>query len=172
MPGIVRPGDPSLIGQPLDFVGLNYYSRHRVRAAGPVEPDPEAEYTDMGWEVHAPSLRRVLDRMHRDYHLPPVYITENGAAFRDQRSADGAIHDERRQAYLRAHIVQIHLARQDGVDVRGYFAWSLLDNFEWAYGYSKRFGLAYVDYATQERVIKDSGRWYSGANRAHAVEAA
>ncbi len=169
MPGIVRPGDPSLIGQPLDFVGLNYYSRHRVRAAGPAEPDPEAEYTDMGWEVHAPSLRRVLNRIHRDYPLPPVYITENGAAFVDRIADDGTIRDERRQQYLRSHIAEVHQALHDGIDLRGYFVWSLLDNFEWAHGYAKRFGLIHVDHRTQERRIKQSGEWYAQLIQANAV---
>jgi beta-glucosidase len=165
----VHPGDPALIGQPLDFLGLNFYSRYRVRAGGAAPPAPGAEYTDMGWEVHAPSLRRVLDRMHRDYRLPPVYITENGAAFQDEVAPDGTIRDVRRIEYLRQHIAQAGLAMQDGVDLRGYFAWSLLDNFEWAFGYSKRFGLIHVDYRTQERRIKQSGEWYARLIRTNVI---
>jgi beta-glucosidase len=167
---VVQPGDRALIGQPLDFLGVNFYSRYRVRADGAADPAPDAEYTDMGWEVHAPSLRRVLNRMHHDYRLPPVYVTENGAAFRDEASPDGTIPDRRRLDYLRQHIAQAGLALQDGVDLRGYFAWSLLDNFEWAHGYSKRFGIIHVDHATQRRVIKDSGEWYARLIRSNALE--
>jgi beta-glucosidase len=114
----------------------------------------------MGWEVCAPALRRLLNRLNTDYSMPPIYITENGAAFEDQLSPDGQIHDKQRLDYLRQHILQVGLARQDGVDVRGYFAWSLLDNFEWAHGYSKRFGIVRVDYDTQQRTLKDSAYWY------------
>ena len=167
---VVQPGDRALIGQPLDFLGVNFYSRHRVRADGVADPAPDAECTDMGWEVHAPSLRRVLNRMHHDYRLPPVYVTENGAAFHDEAAQDGTIPDRRRLDYLRQHIVQAGLALQDGVDLRGYFAWSLLDNFEWAHGYSKRFGIIHVDHATQRRVIKDSGEWYARLIRSNALE--
>jgi beta-glucosidase len=115
----------------------------------------------MGWEVCAPALRRLLNKINNEYNLPPIYITENGAAFKDEVSPDGKIHDERRLDYLRQHFIQTCLAMQDGVDVRGYFVWSLLDNFEWAHGYTKRFGLIRVDYDTQERILKDSGEWYS-----------
>jgi beta-glucosidase len=114
----------------------------------------------MGWEVHPPSLRAVLNRIQRDYRLPPVYVTENGAAFRDELSPDGTVHDPRRVDYLRQHIGQIWLAMQDGLDIRGYFVWSLLDNFEWTYGYAKRFGIVRVDFETQQRTLKQSAVWY------------
>jgi beta-glucosidase len=122
---------------------------------------PESEYTEMGWEVHAPGLRRLLNTVHQRYPATPLYIIENGAAFADEISADGAVRDPRRESYLRDHIAVVREAILDGVDVRGYFVWSLLDNFEWAYGYSKRFGITYVDYATQRRILKDSGKWYA-----------
>ena len=154
-------GDLALISQRLDFLGLNYYSRHLVSAQGIIDRVPGSEYTEMGWEVHPPGLRRLLNRVNNDYNLPPIFITENGAAFKDEVTSDGAIHDERRLEYIRQHLIQVYLAIQDGVDVRGYFAWSLLDNFEWAHGYTKRFGIVRVDYETQERTIKDSGQWYS-----------
>ncbi len=157
----VQGDDFSLITQPLDFLGINTYSRHVVEGDRLIARVPGSEYTEMGWEVHAPGLRRLLARLHHDYRLPPVYITENGAAFKDEVGADGAVHDLRRLNYLREHITQLKLAMEDGVDVRGYFAWSLLDNFEWGYGYSKRFGLVYVDFNTQQRIVKDSGRWYA-----------
>jgi beta-glucosidase len=125
-----------------------------------IEPVPGSEYTDMGWEVCAPALRRLLNRINHDYRLPAIYITENGAAYLDEFSNDGKIHDLHRIEYLRQHLIQTLLAMQDGVDVRGYFAWSLLDNFEWGNGYTKRFGLIRVDYESQKRTIKDSGEWF------------
>ena len=115
----------------------------------------------MGWEVHGPGLRRLLTTLQQRYPLPPVYIIENGAAFEDVLTPDGQVHDPRRINYLRDYITAVREAMHAGVDVRGYFVWSLLDNFEWAFGYSKRFGIIYVDYPTQRRVIKDSGHWYA-----------
>ncbi len=166
----VRPGDLALIAQKLDFFGLNNYSRRVVGAQGHVHPVPGSEYTEMGWEVCAPALRRLLNKLNHNYTLPPIYITENGAAFKDVVSPDGKVHDERRLDYLRQHILQVRLAMQDGVDVRGYFVWSLLDNFEWAYGYTKRFGIIRVDYETQQRIVKDSGEWYSQVIANNAVD--
>jgi beta-glucosidase len=156
----IQDGDMALISQRLDYLGINFYSRGLVGATGQISPVPGSEYTEMGWEVCAPALRRMLNRMNKDYHLPPVYITENGAAFKDEVSADGKIHDERRLDYLRQHFIQTRLAMQDGVDVRGYFVWSLLDNFEWGHGFTKRFGIVGVDYGTLKRTVKDSGEWY------------
>jgi beta-glucosidase len=164
-----KDGDLALISQKLDFLGLNYYSRNLVSAKGTINPVPGAEYTEMGWEVCAPALRRLLNKINAEYSLPPIYITENGAAFKDQVTADGKVHDERRLDYLRQHFIQTHLAIQDGVDVRGYFVWSLLDNFEWAHGYTKRFGLVHVDFDTQERMIKDSGEWYRSVTASNEV---
>ncbi len=166
----IRSGDMALIAQELDYVGINFYSRNLVGAEGNVNPVPGAEYTEMGWEVCASALRRLLNRINRDYRLPPIYITENGAAFKDEVSADGKVHDPRRLDYLKNHFIQTRLAMQDGVDVRGYFVWSLLDNFEWGHGYSKRFGIVRVNYETQERVVKDSGEWYARVIAANAVE--
>jgi beta-glucosidase len=166
----VQAGDLALIAQQLDFLGVNYYSRAAIGAQGYVSSVPGSDYTDMGWEVCAPALRRLLKRIHAEYRLPPIYITENGAAFPDEVSADGHIHDSRRVHYLRDHFIQTRLAMQDGVDVRGYFVWSLLDNFEWARGYGKRFGLVRVDFDTQQRTIKDSGAWYADVIRGNAVE--
>ena len=157
----VRPGDMALIAQPLDFLGINYYSRNLMEDGSKVKPVPGSDYTEMGWEIHAPALGRLLVQINRDYRLPPIYITENGAAFKDAVSADGQVHDPRRLSYLREHLAEVQAAIESGVDVRGYYAWSLLDNFEWAHGYSKRFGLTYVDYATQQRIVKDSGQWYA-----------
>jgi beta-glucosidase len=122
----------------------------------------------MGWEIHPQGRHDVLVRLHREYDPPPVYVTENGAAFADA-PAGGEVHDPDRIAYLDAHFRAAARAIADGVDLRGYFVWSLLDNFEWALGYSKRFGLVYVDYATQERIPKDSARWYAEVARRNGV---
>lgn len=158
----IRPGDMELISQRLDFLGVNYYSRNLINQDGVISPVPGSEYTAMDWEVCAPSLRRLLNRINSDYALPPIYITENGAAFPDMVDPDGKVHDKRRLKYLRNHFIQTRLAMQDGVDVRGYFVWSLLDNFEWGQGYSKRFGIIFVDYDTLKRTVKESGDWYAG----------
>jgi beta-glucosidase len=112
-----------------------------------------------------------LNTLHQRYPATPLYIIENGAAFVDEIGADGEVHDPRRVNYLRTHIGAVREAIQDGVDVRGYFAWSLLDNFEWALGYSKRFGLIYVDYSTQRRIVKDSGQWYAQVIARNGIEA-
>jgi beta-glucosidase len=115
----------------------------------------------MGWEIHAPAFGRLLRRLQRDYKLPPIYITENGIALRDTISPDGHVHDPDRIKYLRDHFNEIKQAIDDGVDVRGYFLWTLIDNFEWSFGTSKRFGIVYVDFETQQRIVKDSGEWYA-----------
>jgi len=162
----------ALITQKMDFIGLNSYSRNVVNARGKIKRIPGSEYTEMDWEVCAPALRRLLNKMHRDYDLPPLYITENGAAFKDTLSSDGKVHDARRLEYLRNHFIQARLAMQDGVDVRGFFVWSLLDNFEWGHGYSKRFGVVHVDFETQKRTVKDSGEWYARVITSNAVEEA
>ncbi len=158
----LQPGDMRLIAQPLDWLGVNSYSRQLFDRNGQrLSRVPDAEYTEMGWEVHGPGLGRLLTTLHRRYPLPPLYIIENGAAFKDKLTPDGCVHDPRRINYLREYLTALREALHEGVDVRGYFVWSLLDNFEWAYGYSKRFGVIYVDYPTQRRVIKDSGHWYA-----------
>jgi beta-glucosidase len=166
---VTEPNDLALISQPLDFLGVNFYFRQVVDAARRIVRPPDAEYTEMGWEVHAPSLRELLVRLQREYHAPPLYLVENGAAFKDEIDADGRVHDPRRLNYLREHITQARLAMEDGVDLRGYFVWSLMDNFEWAYGYSKRFGIVYVDYATQRRIPKDSAQWYTQVIAQNAI---
>jgi len=160
--------DFALIRQPLDYVGINYYTRS-VTGAGDswpqrtrVERKPLGTYTETGWEVFPQGLTDLLLWFKRTYGDLPVYITENGAAFFDPPVADGGrVRDPLRMDYLRRHLVAIHDAIEAGVDVRGYMAWSLLDNLEWSLGYSKRFGIVHVNYATQERTPKDSARWYS-----------
>jgi beta-glucosidase len=162
----VLPGDMAQIARQLDFWGINYYARHVV---GAPERVPGSEYTEMGWEVHAPALERMLVRLAREYQLPPIFITENGAAFPDEYKGDGVVHDPRRTAYLYTHLEALARAMAQGVNVRGYFAWSLMDNFEWAWGYTKRFGVVYVDYATQTRVLKDSAKWYAQTIAEHSL---
>jgi len=155
----IAPGDLVDIKQPHDFVGINYYTRGvAVSDLSAAAHKPTGEVTDMGWEVYPQGLTELLCRLHADYPMPPVYITENGAAFVDVPTGD-RVHDEARVRYLRSHISAVADARDRGVDVRGYFVWSFLDNFEWASGYSKRFGIVRVEYATQRRMLKDSALW-------------
>jgi len=155
------PGDMALISQSLDFLGVNYYFRTLVGRAGPLSQVPGSEYTEMGWEIHAPALRRLLVRISQEYDLPDLYITENGAAFADRLNKGGRIEDQDRICFLRNHLLQARIAMEEGVNLKGYFAWSLMDNFEWAHGYTKRFGLVHVDFKTLKRTIKDSGLWFA-----------
>jgi beta-glucosidase len=167
--------DTAIIAQPLDFLGMNYYAPAFVRAVPAdsghtlgLETLTAAELsqrgyalTDMGWPIVPEGLEELLLRLHHEYRPTAIFITENGAAFPDE-VLDGAVRDDRRIAYLAAHVSAAHRALQAGVPLRGYFVWSLLDNFEWAYGYSKRFGIVYVDYATLVRIPKASFHWYRG----------
>ncbi len=158
-PRNVAPGDFAIIGQPLDFLGVNYYTRIWASAAQPPLAAPCAlGVTDMGWEIYPAGLSELLQRLHADYRLPPLMITENGMANPDGVEG-GRVADTARIDYLRQHVEHLARAKAAGVDVRGYFAWSLLDNFEWDSGYAKRFGLVHVDYATQKRTPKDSYYW-------------
>ena len=159
----VRDGDMEAIAAPTDFLGLNYYSRSMVRFDPSDEPwhaadvREDGEYTEMDWLVYPDGLFDLLTRVSAEEGPAEVYVTENGAAFADEVSPDGHVHDERRVSYLREHFRAAARAVGAGVPLRGYFVWSLLDNFEWADGYSRRFGIVRVDYDTQNRTIKDSG---------------
>jgi len=161
--------DFSLIQQPVDFLGVNYYTRAVVHNDESGLPDragrvrqSHSRYTELGWEVHPESLTRVLLWVRQRYGDVPLYITENGAAFADPPApVSGVVEDPLRVEYLRQHLQAAHAALRGGVDLRGYFAWSLLDNFEWCHGYSKRFGLIHVDYNTQKRTLKSSAEFYS-----------
>ncbi|MFL6114750.1 MAG: GH1 family beta-glucosidase [Catenulispora sp.] len=194
----VQDGDLAIVNQPIDLLGVNYYNPVVVTGS-PADPDEGAgesgadghgvsdhspwvgsesvrfvrmpgEPTAMGWPIDATGLRDLLLRIDRDYGPIPIAITENGAAFHDYVAPDGQARDPQRVEYLRSHLVAVHEAIEAGVDIRGYFCWSLLDNFEWSYGYSKRFGVVHVDFATQRRTVKASGNWYSGVIGANAVQ--
>lgn len=160
---VVQAGDMAAIAQPMDYLGINYYTRSVIAASG---EDWNAKgrglpVSDMDWEIYPRGLTDLLVQMHRDYPaLPPVYITENGGAFKDDALAQGRVQDDDRIAYLREHIAAVARAMQQGVPMAGYMVWSLMDNFEWASGYLKRFGIVHVDYATQARTPKASAEWY------------
>jgi len=172
---VVEASDLDTIATPLDFLGVNYYSRAVVRpadaetpGAGPltgyaqVTPVPEASYSQMGWETYATGLYDILLRVHHDYHPLALLVTENGVAYTDPDMVSGQpIRDSRRIAFLQEHIAAMQSAYQAGVPIQGYSAWTLFDNFEWTDGYSRRFGLIAVDQATQRRSLKESGRWYA-----------
>ncbi|MFP4344050.1 MAG: GH1 family beta-glucosidase [Anaerolineales bacterium] len=169
----VEEKDLERIAAPLDFLGVNYYTRHVVRHA-PDSPliqvtqiQPEgSEYSQM-WEIYPEGLFEILTRIWTDYEIEALYVTENGMPVPEGKDLDGRIRDYRRIAYLRDHIAQVHRALEVGVPMRGYFVWSLLDNFEWAHGYDMRFGLIHVDYESLERTIKESGHWYAEVIRSN-----
>ena len=164
---VVEDGDLAAISAPSDFLGVNYYAPQTIRHAagcGPLELQQVArsgELTAMGWEVDPDGLRELLARLRDEYGAPPIYITENGAAF-DDASPNGSacVDDPRRVAYLQGHVEAVRRAIADGSDVRRYCVWSLVDNFEWEHGYSKRFGIVHVDFETLRRLPKRSGLWY------------
>ena len=172
----VRDGDLEKISVPIDFLGINYYFRNTVRDAPeaeesnapfadlnarPIVPHA-AEKTAMGWPVEPEGLEEMLVRIREEYADVPLYVTENGRAVNDYVDPEGGVDDEERISYLDGHFRAARRAMERGADLRGYMVWSLLDNFEWAEGYSKRFGLVFVDYGTQRRIPKESARWYSG----------
>lgn len=171
----LQDGDLEEICTPLDFLGVNYYSRTVLQAGRDGRPVgvaavPEKELDEMGWEVFPRGLYDILLRVHREYGPPALYITENGTALPDEPDEEGEVRDERRIDYMRRHLAEAHRAVESGVPLRGYFAWSLLDNFEWGHGYGKRFGLLRVDFATGERTAKESARWYRETIAANAVD--
>ncbi|MEU4160279.1 GH1 family beta-glucosidase [Actinoplanes sp. NPDC026670] len=173
----IKDGDEAIINAPIDVLGINFYTPSYV-SAKPGQPaaldypgsegiafrKPVGPVTDMGWQIEPASLTRLLTRIHRDYPGTPLMITENGAAYPE------GVHDPLRIEYVDAHLRACHDALAAGVDLRGYFAWSLMDNFEWAEGYAKRFGIVHVDYTTQQRVLKDSAKWYREVIRRNGLE--
>jgi len=180
----VQDGDLEKISQPLDFLGINYYFRHHIRdapdetpsqapfsdlLARPIVPHA-AEKTAMGWPVEPDGLTEMLVRIKDEYAYIPIYVTENGRAVDDYIDPEGDVNDEERISYLESHFRAAHRAIERGVDLRGYLVWSLLDNFEWAEGYSKRFGIVFVEYGTQRRIPKSSARWYSEIIRHNGLD--
>lgn len=161
----IMPGDMEQISVPTDFLGINYYSRHVIadapggRYTEIMAMPQEGEHCAMGWEVYPDGLYAILRRVHADYAPHAIYVTENGAPYDDVLTDDGQIHDAERTSYLQRHFAAAAHAIRDGVPVKGYYVWSLIDNFEWAFGYSLRFGMVYVDFATQQRIVKDSGKY-------------
>jgi beta-glucosidase len=163
----IQGNDLEIIAVPLDYLGVNYYTRNVVRSNAVTEEanEPRTVFvkpnlTEMGWEVYPQGLYDILGRVHFDYNFPKIYITENGAAYQDTMDENGHVEDPLRIAYLGNHLKSVLRAIAAGVPVKGYFTWSLMDNFEWSYGYSKRFGLIYIDYGTQRRILKSSAHWY------------
>jgi beta-glucosidase len=177
--GFVKAGDMDVIATPIDFLGINYYTRsiHRSKEVSEEEKEPRTltrgdEITEMDWEVYPPGLYQILGRLHFDYAFPAIVITENGAAFKDEVSPDGQVHDPARLSYIKRHLEMVYKAIQIGAPVKGYFVWSLFDNFEWAYGYAKRFGIVYIDYLTQQRIPKSSANWYSKVINENSLDTA
>jgi len=177
----VQSGDLAAISAPCDFLGINYYSRAVLRSDEVPEAEnaprtvveaPPEERTDMGWEVYPPGLYDLLLRIHREYRPAAIHITECGAAYATGPGPGGRVADEQRVEFLRAHLLQAHRAIGEGVPLAGFFLWTLIDNFEWQFGYTKRFGIAWLDRTTQARVLKDSGRWYGEVMAANAVDEA
>jgi len=187
--GVIKAGDEEIIGAPLDYIGLNYYfsdiaveadhPQTRRKSPGAAKPPLAAgipaptaadERTDMGWNIDPEGLFAVLCRVHFDYRPKAIYITENGCSYGDAPDAQGEIKDARRVSYLKRHLAQAHRAIQEGVPLKGYYVWSLLDNFEWAEGMAQRFGIVWVDFETQERILKESGRWYRDAIAANGFD--
>ena len=166
----VKNGDMKTISAPMDFLGVNYYNREVVRshASGNepqvlfAKPKTPENWTEMDWEIHPEGLTGVLSRLYFDYKPLKLYVTENGASYSTPPDENKRVKDDLRIDYYRTHIAAVHRALEAGVPMAGYFAWSLMDNFEWAKGYAQRFGIIWVDFNTQERIIKDSGKWYKG----------
>ena len=172
----IEEGDMEIIATPIDFLGVNYYTRFVIKYDPEVmliqasEAPPKGSEYSMLWEIYEPGLYEMLVRMHREYKPGKILITENGIPVPDGLDVDGRVRDHRRIHYLRNNIAQMHRALSEGVPVKGYFHWSLLDNFEWSFGYQMRFGLVYVDYTTQKRTVKDSGRWFAKVARANGLD--
>jgi len=175
LPEII-PGDMELISIPIDFLGINYYNRFVIR----YDPDfpliqanevhlPGNEYSQM-WEIYPPGIYDLITQVWDNYHPPSIYVTENGIPVADAPDLDGRVRDYRRIRYLRDHMIQVQRAISNGVPLKGYFVWSLMDNFEWAFGYRMRFGLVYIDFTNLSRTIKESGHWYAQVIRENGLD--
>lgn len=159
----VQDGDMELISQPIDLMGVNFYTRGRVDAQGEATTPDHLPQNTMGWEIHPPSLGKLLRWLRDSYDFPSYQITENGAPMPDQTRVNGRIEDDDRLGFVRDHLAQVHSAIADGCPIVGYLVWSLLDNFEWAWGYGPRFGIVEVDFETLERRPKKSAHWFAAA---------
>jgi beta-glucosidase len=174
---VIKDGDMKAAQVKNDFIGINYYFDNRIGKSLGGKPEwhsisglfdldidetPRGPLTDMGWPLSPEGLENLLVRWHKEHgdKLPPLYITENGAAYDDGPDSSGRVTDQRRIDYLQTHLKAVSNAIAQGSPVKGYYQWSLMDNFEWALGYDKRFGIVHVDFETQKRIIKDSGYWY------------
>ena len=171
----IRDGDLQKISIINDFLGVNYYSRDLIEFSKDSELNIRKthgnfERTEMDWEIVPESLYDLIIRLRKEYTRIPIYITENGAAFNDRITKDGKVHDNRRIDYLRKHFKKVVELNQKGADIRGYFIWSLMDNFEWQHGYSKRFGIVFIDYQTQKRILKDSAIWYKDLIQSRVIK--
>ena len=170
----ILPGDMDTITVPIDFLGVNYYTRkichdpagsqgHRI-----INRRNPVNMMARSWEVFPQALRDLISWLHQEYKFPKLYVTENGATY-DDVVWEGQIHDLTRLDYIKQHVAMFPELIRAGVPLKGYFCWTLLDNFEWATGTRDRFGLAYTDFTTQERILKDSGRWFGRLTRANAL---
>jgi beta-glucosidase len=184
LPELIHEGDLETISAPIDLLGVNYYRAYLVEAGG--EPESPSEWvgaedvrfltsgyprTEMDWEVQPEGLTELLVSLNEQSPGLPMYITENGAAYPDTMTADGQIRDTDRITFLDGHLRASHAAIEQGVNLRGYFCLTLMDNLEWAAGYAKRFGLVHIDFTTQKRTLKDSARWYAGVIEQHGLPA-
>jgi beta-glucosidase len=173
---VVEPGDMEIIAAPLDFLGVNYYSRHICHDPAGGEGSrilnvrSKTNVSDRDWEIYPQAMYDLLVWLKSGYTFKDFYLTENGASYFDVVSADGAVHDPKRVDFLQQHLATLLRSIEAGVPVRGYFCWSLMDNFEWAFGTSSRFGLAFTDFTTQVRILKDSGKWYGEVARTNQLK--
>ena len=172
----LQDGDYELIATPIDFVGVNNYTRQIVNAGINLDqfqtaanPNPHAQYTEMNWEVYGKGLYDILTRLHQHYHAPKIYITENGCSYGDTPDETGRVCDQKRITFFEDYLSNVYQSIEEGVPVAGYFVWSFFDNFEWSLGYSQRFGLVYIDFATQKRYPKDSAYWYRDVIRENGL---
>jgi len=167
----IEEGDMETISVPCDFFGINFYSRNLVEFSAAndfLQKDAYSDYdkTGMGWDIAPSEFKDLIRRLRAEYTDLPIYITENGAAF-DDELVDGRVADQNRIDYVAQHLQAVSDLNEEGMNIQGYYLWSLLDNFEWSFGYDKRFGILYVDFETQERIWKDSAHWYAGVIEQH-----
>ena len=171
----IKNDDMEVISTPIDFLGINYYSCNVIQYDESNEFKTKhvirenVEVTDMNWAIYPSGIYDIIERINREYTTKDIYITENGAAFPDIIEKDGRVHDQKRIDYLEKHFSYLHKAIEKGLPLKGYYLWSLMDNFEWGFGFSKRFGIVHIDYQTLKRTIKESGYWYQKVIANHSL---